>query len=192
MSLSHLERWKWIILTLLEVESEDTEDILGAGYWAQQPVWDTARSAPTLSLSLASSILPCPPPTSGLDSGLQKCITIYNNFFFFPNNNSPKKTFKFSNLKLWVLIMAQTLSVLSGHHIVTRRKGPRHIPQPNCCPDNNYVLTWSQQPIIHPVFSFRCSQSPHNHLHQNFTEISTKVLGEYESFKFWENLHTAR
>ena len=37
---------------------------------------------PTLSLSLASSILPCPPPTSGLDSGLQKCITIYNNFFY--------------------------------------------------------------------------------------------------------------
>ena len=35
-----------MILTLLEgAESENTEDILGAGYWAQQPVWDTARSA---------------------------------------------------------------------------------------------------------------------------------------------------
>ena len=37
-------------MTLLEgEESEDTEDILGAGYWAQQPIWDTARSAASLS-----------------------------------------------------------------------------------------------------------------------------------------------
>ena len=71
-------------MSLLEgAESEDTEDILGAGYWAQQPVWDTARSASSKHCHYTGIIYPpLSPPTSGLDSGLQKCITIYNNFFY--------------------------------------------------------------------------------------------------------------
>ena len=71
----------WIILSLTQgAETEDPEDILGAGYWAQQPVWDTARSAASLSWYHYHGIIH--PPLAFLASQvICRNRTIYYNFF---------------------------------------------------------------------------------------------------------------
>ena len=138
----------WIILSLTQgADTEDPEDILGAGYWAQQPIWDTARSAASLSWYHYHGIIH-PPLASLASQVICRNRTIYYNFFLSQNiatkysqtNSSAKKTLeKFRHQAqvegfCWVnygRVICPPVSELSGHHIVMRRKGkPRHIPRP--------------------------------------------------------------